>query len=211
MAEIVYERMLALADREGTVYDLAVVYAERRGGTWAGWIEFVSVDGDKVVRTDLETTQSNLEGLTYWATGLGPLYFEGALDRAARRTSDPRPEKMGTSPRAGAGVTHLRLETVDPEVPFRLMAARTLVPGQRRQIFEGGVLAFKRTIRTPSPDWPGVYDFVAQFGSENAAAIMANTLWNDLHGRGARILVDGREVGITNSAIKHALLGAHVS
>ncbi len=211
MAEIVYERMLALADRQGTPYDLAVVYAERQGVTWAGWIEFVSVDGDRVVRTDRETTQSSLQGVTYWATGLEPLYFEGALDRAARRTSDPRPQKMGTSPRAGAGVAHLRVETVDPEVPFRLMAARTLVPGQRRQIFEGGVLVFERTLRAPSSGARGRYDFVAQFGSENAAGIMANTLWNDLHGRGARILVDGEEVGMTNGAIKDALLGAHVS
>jgi hypothetical protein len=49
---------------------------------------------------------------------------------------------------------------------------------------------------------------LAQFGSENAAGLMANTLWNDLHGLGARLLVEGREVALTNAAIKHALLAA---
>ena len=90
------------------------------------------------------------------------------------------------------------------------MAARTLVPGQRRQIFEGGVLVFQRTVRAPSADGPGLYDVIAQFGSENAAGLMANTLWNDLHGMGARIFVAGDEVKMTNAAIKDALLGAYV-
>jgi hypothetical protein len=211
MAEIVHERALGLVDREGTPYDLGRVYAEPQGSTWGGWVEFVSTDAKKVVRTDRETTQSNLEGVAYWAEGLEEVYFEGALDRATRRTSDTRPATMGASPRAGAGVVQLRLETVDPHVPFRLMAARTLVPGQRRQIFEGGVLMFKRTVRAPTVDRPGAYDFVAQFGSENAAGIMANTLWNDLHGVGATLEIEGEKVAITNASIKDALVGARVS
>ncbi len=208
MPEIVHERMLSLADREGTTYDRVLVYAVQKGSTWAGWLEFVSEDQHKVVRTDRETTQSSLAAVAYWATGLEPLYIEGALARATRRTSDTRPEKMGTAPGTGAGVVQVRIETVDPAVPFRLMAARTLVPGQRRQIFEGGVLVFRRTVRAPSADGPGLYDVIAQFGSENAAGVMANTLWNDLHGMGARVLVAGEEVPMTNAAIKGALLGA---
>ena len=211
MAQIVHERLISLTDGEGTSYDVAVVYAEQQGVTWGGWIEFVSVDGNKVVRTDRETTQSNLEGVAYWATGLEPLYLDGALARATRRTADPRPQKMGTSPRAGAGVVKLTLRTIDPQVPFRLMKAGTLSPGQGRQIFEGGVLVFKRTVRAPSADSPGIFEFVAQFGSENAAGIMANTLWNDLHGVGATLEIDGEEVALSNSSIKDALLGAVVS
>jgi hypothetical protein len=210
MAEIVHERLLSLTGRDGTFYNRMLVYAVQQGSTWAGWIEFVSTEGRKVVRTDRETTQSSLAAVAYWASGLEPLYVEGALDRATRRTSDTRPDTMGTPPGTGAGVVQLRIETVDPDVPFRLMAARTLVPGQRRQIFEGGVLVYRRTVRAPSPEDPGEYDFIAQFGSENAAGVMANTLWNDLHGLGARILVGGEEVPMTNAAIKEALLGAHV-
>ena len=102
----------------------------------------------------------------------------------------------------------MRLETVDPAAPLRLMATRTLAPGQTRRIKEGGVLVYERTVRTPSGTTPGAYEFVAQFGSENAAGLMANTLWNDLHGLGARLLIDGEEVALNNSAIKDALLAA---
>jgi hypothetical protein len=63
-------------------------------------------------------------------------------------------------------------------------------------------------VQAPSAGHSGAYDFVAQFGSENAAGLMANTLWNDLHGLGARLLVEGREVALTNAAIKDALLAA---
>jgi len=210
MAEIVHERMLDLIGRDGALYDRMLVYAVQQGSTWAGWLEFASATEGKVVRTDRETTQSSVAAVAYWASGLETLYIECALARATRRTADSRPEKMGTPPGTGAGVVQLRIETVDPAVPFRVMAARTLVPGQRRQIFEGGVLVFRRTVRAPSTEGPGQYDLIAQFGSDNAAAVMANTLWNDLHGMGARILVAGEEVPMTNAAIKEALLGAHV-
>ena len=37
----------------------------------------------------VETTQPNLEALRYWASGLEPVYLEGALERAiAGRRSD---------------------------------------------------------------------------------------------------------------------------
>src|SRR5262249_13837524 len=152
MSEIVHERMLSLVGRDGATYDRMLVYAVQQGSTWAGWIEFVSAERRKVVRTDRETTQSSLSAVAYWASGLEPLYIDCALERATRRTSDTRPEKMGTPPGTGAGVVQIRLETVDPEVPFRVMAARTLVPGQRRQIFEGGVLVFRRTVRASSAE-----------------------------------------------------------
>jgi len=197
MAELVHERVIALSDPDGTVYDRALVYAEPNGRTtWAGFVEFVPERGEKV-RTGHETTQSNIEGVAYWATGLELVYLDGALARARRRTGAPaEDEKLTSAPGAmesGASVAHLRLETVDPVAPLRLMATRTLVPGQRRRIKEGGALVYERTVREPSAGTPGAYEFVAQFGSENAAGLMANTLWNDLHGLGARLLVEGEE------------------
>jgi hypothetical protein len=48
---------------------------------WEGWIEFVP-DRGAVVRSGRETTQPNLADLEYWATGLTPVYLEGALKRA---------------------------------------------------------------------------------------------------------------------------------
>jgi hypothetical protein len=57
---------------------------ERADGTWEGWIEFHPADGSgPVLRTGRETTQPDRDALAYWASGLEPLYFDGALARAA--------------------------------------------------------------------------------------------------------------------------------
>lgn len=214
MAELVHEREIALSAPDGTLYDRALVYAEPNGRTtWAGFIEFVPAQGgDRIVRTGHETTQSNIEGVAYWGTGLEMVYLDGALARAVRRTSAPTAAggstAAATTSEGEPGLVHLRLETIDPTAPMRLMKTRTLVPGQRRWIKEGGGVVYERMVQAPSAGHPGAYDFVAQFGSENAAGLMANTLWNDLHGLGARLLVEGREVALTNAAIKDALLAA---
>jgi transitional endoplasmic reticulum ATPase len=49
---------------------------------WHGWIEFLPVDRGVPVRTARETTQPNRTCTEYWATGLTPLYLDGALRRA---------------------------------------------------------------------------------------------------------------------------------
>lgn len=51
-------------------------------GRWEGWIEFEALDGSTVLRSGRETTQPNRIDTEYWATGLTPVYLEGALDRA---------------------------------------------------------------------------------------------------------------------------------
>jgi hypothetical protein len=52
-------------------------------GTWIGWIEFHPTDITKpVLITDQETSQPNQMDVEYWATGLEPVYFEGAFERA---------------------------------------------------------------------------------------------------------------------------------
>jgi hypothetical protein len=67
----------------------AEVWGERRDDRlWQGWIEFVPSSGEgPVLATGGETVQSNLEALTYWATGLEPVYLEGALARATEKAS----------------------------------------------------------------------------------------------------------------------------
>ncbi|HMH50292.1 MAG TPA: hypothetical protein VK548_08675 [Candidatus Acidoferrum sp.] len=81
MATLVHRLSTALRLGE-TVY-AGEVWGERRDdGLWHGWIEFVPSDGGRVLRTGQETSQSNLEALTYWATGLEPVYLDGALARA---------------------------------------------------------------------------------------------------------------------------------
>ena len=72
------------------VYAARVLGTRRDDGLWEGWIEFVPSDGAATLSTDRETVQSNLHALRYWATGLEPVYLDGALARAidlARRAS----------------------------------------------------------------------------------------------------------------------------
>jgi hypothetical protein len=86
MEHLVHERDLVITDQSGAVYSQIRVWAApHTAGTWAGFIEFVNAAGGPNVRTDRETTQSTVAAVTYWATGLEPIYFEGALDRAQRR------------------------------------------------------------------------------------------------------------------------------
>ena len=50
---------------------------------WQGWIEFIPVGENGIVlRSGRETTQPNRQDTEYWATGLRPLYLQGALRRA---------------------------------------------------------------------------------------------------------------------------------
>jgi hypothetical protein len=51
-------------------------------GMWAGWIEFLDTQTAETLRTGQETTQGSREDLRYWASGLGPAFFEGAFARA---------------------------------------------------------------------------------------------------------------------------------
>ena len=51
-------------------------------GTWRGWLDFTPTEGGPILTTDRETTQSTLEAVSYWASGLEPVYLEGAFERA---------------------------------------------------------------------------------------------------------------------------------
>ncbi|HEY3566331.1 MAG TPA: hypothetical protein VGP73_00260 [Thermoanaerobaculia bacterium] len=84
MPELIYEHTARVEDDEGTVY-VPRTYGQARGdGTWIAWIEFHPEGGEGVfLRTDQETSQPNRAALDYWASGLEPVYFEGAFARAA--------------------------------------------------------------------------------------------------------------------------------
>jgi hypothetical protein len=68
--------------RDERVYVARVCGHQRDDGMWEGWLEFVPDDGSAAVPSQRETTQPNLADLDYWATGLTPVYLEGALERA---------------------------------------------------------------------------------------------------------------------------------
>ena len=212
MRELIHQRVVELIDRKGTVYTRARVYAEPQStGMWAAWVEFVSAKRDKVLQTDRETTQSTLDGVAFWANGLEPIYFKGAFDRAYKRTVNPRPEAVPSSPTTGGGTVAFRVRSLDPEVPFRVMATPTVVPGVRRQVYNGGVIVYLRTVDPALRNMPRIHEFLVQFGSENAAGILANRLWSDLQGTGATLEIGRVEVRMQVAAIRDALLTARAA
>ena len=83
MAKLLQEYTTAVIGPDGTEYIVRSYGAERLDGTWTGWIEFHPVDvGKAVLQTEQETSQPNQMDVEYWATGLEPVYFEGAFGRA---------------------------------------------------------------------------------------------------------------------------------
>lgn len=83
MAELLQEYATAVVGPDDTTYIVRSYGEERADGTWIGWLEFVPTDPEEpVLRTDQETSQPNRTAVEYWATGLEPVYFEGAFERA---------------------------------------------------------------------------------------------------------------------------------
>ena len=84
MAEVLVEFAEPVVSRDGRAYIARACGgpAPSNHGTWQGWLEFVPVDGGAPLRSSRETTQPNREDTVYWATGLTPVYLEGALERS---------------------------------------------------------------------------------------------------------------------------------
>ena len=83
MAELLQEYATILTGPDGTEYTVRSYGEERSDGTWIGWLEFHPMDeSEPVLLTDQETSQPNRTAVEYWATGLEPVYFEGAFERA---------------------------------------------------------------------------------------------------------------------------------
>jgi hypothetical protein len=84
MPELIHEFRSQLQSRNGVRY-VVLAYGELRpDGNWEGWLEFCPENALDCVRTARETTQPDRNALAYWASGLEPIYLEGALDRAQR-------------------------------------------------------------------------------------------------------------------------------
>lgn len=82
MAEVLVELMKSVVDADtGEAYGVLACGEPTPEGTWHGWLEFVSTSGARL-RSPRETTQPNRLDTIYWATGLTPIYLEGAFDRA---------------------------------------------------------------------------------------------------------------------------------
>jgi hypothetical protein len=71
-----------VTDVRGRSYRVLALGAQTRDGLWEGWLEFIPDTGLGWLSTLRETTQPNLVDAEYWASGLEPVYLEGALERA---------------------------------------------------------------------------------------------------------------------------------
>ncbi len=82
MAEVLTEFSELIVGADGIAYRAQATGAPMSDAMWEGWIEFIPIAGGTPLRTSRETTQPNRREAVYWATGLTPVYLEGALDRA---------------------------------------------------------------------------------------------------------------------------------
>lgn len=83
MSEVLLQFAELVADEDGRHYIARACGSEMPGDTrWQGWVEFTPLDGGPAIATGRETTQPNRADAVYWATGLTPVYLEGALERA---------------------------------------------------------------------------------------------------------------------------------
>jgi hypothetical protein len=110
MAETVAQFDTPIPDRLGGMYQAKACGRVRDDGLWEGWIEFEDSATGSVLRSQRETTQPNLTDLKYWATGLTPVYLEGALDRIQKPAADgAEPNRV-----AGHSKVNLRSAILDP-------------------------------------------------------------------------------------------------
>ena len=82
MTELIQTYDETWRDARGVEYTVHAYGEARDDGNWEGWLEFHPAAG-AVLRTNRETTQPNREALAYWASGLEPVYLDGAFARAS--------------------------------------------------------------------------------------------------------------------------------
>ncbi|PYR80327.1 MAG: hypothetical protein DMF86_01060 [Acidobacteria bacterium] len=98
MAEVLVEFKDVVLQHGSDEYVARACGAPASHGLWQGWVEFISRDGRQVVRSPRETTQPNREDTVYWATGLTPVYLEGALLRALQGPLSSAPPAPAAAP-----------------------------------------------------------------------------------------------------------------
>jgi hypothetical protein len=99
VAEVLVQFTDPVFDEDGRAYIARACGSEMPDGRWQGWIEFVS-DGE-AIRSGRETTQPNRQDTEYWATGLTPIYLQGAFRRALNPLRVP-PDPVIPPPRFDA-------------------------------------------------------------------------------------------------------------
>jgi len=91
MAEVLAEYSDVVISEGGRRYIARACGAPVPSGQWQGWLEFIDLASGDALRSARETTQPNRVDALYWATGLTPVYLEGALQRALHPLTRPAP------------------------------------------------------------------------------------------------------------------------
>ena len=94
MAQTLIRFDIPVTHRDGRSYIAMACGRERDNGQWEAWLEFENVESGEVLRSQRETTQPNQKDAVYWATGLTPVYLEGALDRILHPPRNQRGRKL---------------------------------------------------------------------------------------------------------------------
>jgi hypothetical protein len=81
LAELIHTHSATVVS-DGIRYRALIYGQERPDGTWVGWIEFLPIGEGAARRTEQETSQPNRKAVEYWASGIEPLYLDGALARS---------------------------------------------------------------------------------------------------------------------------------
>jgi hypothetical protein len=124
MAETLLQYQHSVTGPDGRQYEARACGGPMPGGMWHGWIEFVPLDGGEPVRSPRETTQPNRVDTEYWATGVSPVYLEGALVRALTKPANvtplPTPPAVFSGPAPSPGIAVESAQSAQPAVlnPF---------------------------------------------------------------------------------------------
>ena len=94
--------------------------------------------------------------------------------------------------------------SIDPTLPRRLLGVEPR-PATAREIHNAGVVLYRGS-QQPSPSGQQRHAFSIEFGTENAAGILANWMWTALHGHVSTLEIGGDAVPVQNAEIKRALL-----
>jgi hypothetical protein len=152
-----------IQSKAGDVYIARACGAPTSAGTWEGWIEFLPVDGGEPIQSGRETTQPNRTDTEYWATGLAPVYLEGALERALRQAAKPAPAPT---------------PEIMPAAPAPRAVHRAVAPGAESvlnpfSVFRKGEALLRRQLAALSA-WHLVNIIVAhQLSQQDSAALSA--------------------------------------
>ena len=176
MAETLLRFDTPVSHSDGHQYMAHACGRERDNGQWEAWLEFKDVETGEVLRSQRETTQPNRTDALYWATGLTPVYLEGALDRILHPPVIREPEPIspphfdGPAPRARAKASDFsdRQPVLNPfsvyeKSPDLLAQELTALRGWHlRQIIRDFDLVDERDIRLETMTEPELGSLIMQ-------------------------------------------------